>query len=103
MIFSHNGMRNPNPTKNRTIRAHRMQTLIFLTLAFEGIICWIWIEAVSKPHLMSDSCVADLFKIDAHPAYGGTVLFHQPALVEHIKFLEQEAKSRYLAGLSNMI
>ena len=80
-----------------------MQIIIFGVLAFEGMICWVWQEVVSKPHLMSDSCVADRFKIDAHPAYGGTALFHRPALVEHIKFLEQEAESRYLAGLSNMI
>jgi hypothetical protein len=32
-----------------------------------------------------------------------TVLFHRPALVEHIKHLESEAKSRFLAGLSNTI
>jgi hypothetical protein len=44
------------------------------------------LEVVLKPHLMSDSCVADLFKIDAHPASGGTALFHlsrhSPAFVK---------------------
>jgi hypothetical protein len=29
---------------------------------------------VSKPHLRSNACVASSFKIDAHPAYGGTAL-----------------------------
>lgn len=55
MIFSHHGMRNPNPTKNRTIRANKMQTIILLALAFKGMICWVWIEVVLKSHRMSDS------------------------------------------------
>jgi hypothetical protein len=43
---------------------------------------------------MPDSCVARLFKIDAHPAYGGTVLFHRPALFEPFNLKKSEAKSR---------
>jgi hypothetical protein len=39
----------------------------------------------------------------AHPACGGTVLFHRPAPVEHIKLLKSDAKSRSRAGLSNAI
>jgi hypothetical protein len=35
---------------------------------------------------MSDSGVASLFRIDTHPAYGGTALFHRPALVESNNF-----------------
>ena len=43
------------------------------------------LEVASKPHLASDSCVADLFKIDAHPAYGGTALLSRLLLAEHLK------------------
>jgi hypothetical protein len=40
------------------------------------------IEVASKPHLASDSCVADLFIWLIPPAAG--LLFHRPALAEHI-------------------
>jgi hypothetical protein len=45
-------------------------------------------------HLTLNSGVIALLKIDAHPAYGGTALFRRPVLVEHIKFLSLDAKSR---------
>jgi hypothetical protein len=43
--------------------------------------------------------ITDLLKMLIHQNIWRTALFRRPMLVEHIKFLESEAKSRYLAGL----
>ena len=52
-------------------------------------------------HLTPNSCVVSLLKMLTYSTYAA--LLRRLTLVEHVNFLELEAKSRRMAGLSDVI